>query len=169
MKKGWDRYASEKRYVKKGYLRKYCNGSQKWEAYKTGSSDCLQQSRESQETIESAIETYGKCVILTEEVVPNEPFQEHEQLALDIYAKALKEVYGDEGIREKNVGQTYQEGRQGIQESNQRRCETEETNSCKTKGEKMKKQSMKEKKHEAKESKAFEKKEDKKESKSKKK
>ena len=70
-------------------------------------------------------------------------------------------------IREKDVYQTHQERRQGIQESNQGRCEVEKTNTCKTQEEKMKKQSTKEKKHEAKESKAYEKKEDMKEKKSK--
>lgn len=92
MKKGWDRYATEKRYVKKGYLRKYCDGGSGRKAREASSCDCVKQSGEEQETIEAAIQTYGKCVILTEEVVPNEPFEEYQQLSLDIYAKALKDA-----------------------------------------------------------------------------
>ena len=75
----------------------------------------------------------------------------------------------NESIREENVGETYQQGQQGIQSSIERRCPIEKSNTSKTKGQKVKKQPSKEKKHESKESKAYEKKEDKKESKMKKK
>lgn len=37
---------------------------------------------------------YGKEVIINENVVPDVPLSESEQLALKIYAKALKETYG---------------------------------------------------------------------------
>ncbi len=70
----------------------------------------------------------------------------------------------NEESRKENVGKTHQQGRQGIQSSNQGRCEAEESNiTTQTKREKMKKESVKEKKHEAKESKAYERKEHKKE------
>lgn len=73
----------------------------------------------------------------------------------------------NESIRKENPLETYQEGRQGVSESNKRRCETQETNNqIKTGEEEMKekeKVTKKEKKHEAKETKAYEKKEDKKE------
>lgn len=38
--------------------------------------------------------TFGAQVIISGQVVPNEPFDENTQLALDIWANALKEVYG---------------------------------------------------------------------------
>lgn len=75
----------------------------------------------------------------------------------------------NEEVRKEDVGQTYQQGRQGISKSNQGRCKIEESHPCKTKGKEMKKEKAKHIKHEAKESKAYEKKEDKKESKVKKK
>ncbi len=133
MKKGWDRYAIEKRYIKKGYLRKYRNGNPSWKTPEASGSNSIQQSRQKQEEI----------ITITG--------QQHES------------------IGEENSIKTHQEGRQGVQGSDQGRCETEETNSIKKEGKIMKKQSLKEKKHEAKETKAYEKKEDKKESKSKKK
>jgi len=74
----------------------------------------------------------------------------------------------DESSREKEPSETHQEGRQGIQSSDQGRCEAEEANPGKQRKEVMKKQTAKERKHEAKETKAYEKKEDKMESKVKK-
>ena len=49
MKKGWDRYAIEARYIKKGYLRKYRNGNPVWKAPEASSSDCIQPSKEKEE------------------------------------------------------------------------------------------------------------------------
>ncbi len=37
---------------------------------------------------------YGKEVIINSTVVPIDPLPDHEQLALEIYGKALKEAYG---------------------------------------------------------------------------
>jgi len=37
---------------------------------------------------------FGRELVLTGEVIPNEPLPEHEQIALELYARALKEVYG---------------------------------------------------------------------------
>lgn len=80
----------------------------------------------------------------------------------------------NESSREENVSQAHQEGRQGIQESdqrcersNQRRCEITETDQKIQVKEKHMKEKVtpKERKHEAKEGKAFEKKEDKREAK----
>ena len=88
MKKGWERYASEKRYVQKGYLRKHSDGGSGRKAREASRRDSLQQSRKEQKEV--AIETYGKFVQLTEQVVPNEPFGESEALALAIYESALK-------------------------------------------------------------------------------
>lgn len=90
MKKGWDRYATEKRYVQKGYLRKHCDGGSGRKAREASRCDCLQQSRQEQKEV--AIESYGKVVLLTEQVVPNEPFGESEALALSVYENALKEA-----------------------------------------------------------------------------
>lgn len=86
MKKGWDRYATEKRYIQKGYLRKYQNGNPSWKTPETSCCDRVQQSREE---IEKTIEWFGRVVELTEEVVPNEPFSAEEALALSIYKQAL--------------------------------------------------------------------------------
>jgi hypothetical protein len=74
----------------------------------------------------------------------------------------------DESSREEEPSETYQEGRQGVQSSDQGRCKAQETNPSKQGQEEMKKETMKERKHEAKETKAYEKKEDKMESKVKK-
>jgi len=52
MKKGWDKYANESRYIKKGYLRKYRNGSESGEARKTSGSDSVQCSGEIKEKID---------------------------------------------------------------------------------------------------------------------
>lgn len=146
-------YAVKKGKIQKGDLRKYCDRSKFGETTEASSCDCIQQSRKGQKEV--AIETFGKVVLLKEDII----------------------YIGEEnGARQKKTFESHQEGRQGIHEANQgcegsnkRRCETQETNSSKTQGKKMKKQAMKEKKHEAKETKAYEKKEDKKENKSKKK
>lgn len=153
-------YAPKDRKVEKSDLGEYCDRSKCGTTTEASSGDCFQQSREEQEEVnpvlsldlqeikKTDIEWYDNCVQPKDSFVIN-PRSE------------------DESIREEDVGKTHQEGRQGIQESDQRRCETEET-SIKIQGEKMKKQTAKERKHEAKETKAYEKKEDKKESKSKK-
>ncbi len=81
MKKGWDRYATEKRYKQKGYLRKYRNGNASWKTPEAGSCDCVQQSREKQEEVVGwvyknppeelikQIQCYGTLVLLTEDVI----------------------------------------------------------------------------------------------------
>lgn len=149
MKKYGDRnYAPKNRKVEKGDIGEYCNRSSSWKASKTSSCNSLLSCQEEQKEV--AIECYGKFVQLTTDEI--------------VYTGAESEI-----IREEDVSQTHQEGRSGIQESDQGRYETKEENTCKTKGKKMKKQTMKERKHESKETKAYEKKEDKKESKSKKK
>ena len=51
MKKGWDKYAAEKRYIKKGYLRKYRNGNPVWKATETSCSHCTQQGGKKEEII----------------------------------------------------------------------------------------------------------------------
>jgi hypothetical protein len=38
-------------------------------------------------------EWFGKALILTGEVIPNEPLPDHQQMALEIYAKVLKELH----------------------------------------------------------------------------
>lgn len=40
-------------------------------------------------------EWFGRILILTGNVVPNDPLPEHEQIALEIYARALKEIAND--------------------------------------------------------------------------
>lgn len=51
MKKGMDRYATEKRYIKKGYLRKYRNGNPVWKAPEASASNSVEQSREVEEEV----------------------------------------------------------------------------------------------------------------------
>lgn len=105
MKEGMNRYATKNRLVQKGYIFKYCDGSSGRKATEASRSNRVQQSRKEQkEEIETAIKVYGTCLVLTDEVVPNEPFSEAEQLALDIYAKALKEVAPI--LKEKHVTNT---------------------------------------------------------------
>ena len=143
MKNAMRNYAFKNRKIKESYLRKHCDGGSGRKAREASCCDSLQQSWKEQKEV--TIQSYVKVVLLTKDII----------------------YTGDdnESLRKEDVGQTHQEGRQGIQESDQRRCETEETNTCKTQGEKVKKQAAKEKKHEARETKAYEKKEDKKESK----
>lgn len=154
IKYGERNYAPRERKLEKNDLKKHSDRSSCWQTSEASSSDCLQCSKESEKEVTNqssgnsgkvdySLMEYGRHVILTEEVVyPGEE---------------------DESLREENVIKAHQEGRQGISFSDQRRCEVEETNHLKIKGEKMKKQSLKEKKHEARETKAYEKKEDKKE------
>lgn len=72
-----------------------------------------------------------------------------------------EEEVENESIREKEVNQAPEQGRQRVPLPDQGRSEIKEIIKSNER-QKMKKQSMKEKKHEAKETKAFEKKEDKK-------
>ena len=119
MKSGWEKYASEKRYVQKGYFRKYSDGGSGRKACEASRCDRIQQSRKEQEKVETDIQSYGRVVLLTEEVI----------------------YTGDqnESVREEDVGETHQEGRQGVPQSDQGRCETQETNTSETQGEEMKK------------------------------
>lgn len=84
MKKGWDKYATEARYIKKGYLRKYSNGNPSWKAPETSSCNSIQQSGKEQKEIEMLvtppipesfkkileedIKWFGKIVLQTEQV-----------------------------------------------------------------------------------------------------
>lgn len=70
MKKGWGRYASEKRYIQKGYLRKHCDGGSGRKTYETSRCNCVQQSRQvEEEKIEDPLQWYGKIVQMTEEPI----------------------------------------------------------------------------------------------------
>ncbi len=170
MKNGWDKYASQKRIFQKGYFRKYRNRSQSGKTAEASSSNSVQQSREGQKEDEliRAIISSTQVNFANIECKDDEEFLENLIQSLEKQAQIIKDGLS-ESSRKEDVGQTHQEGRQGIQESDQGRCETEEANPSKTKGEKVKKQTAKEKKHESRETKAYEKKEDKKESKTKKK
>ncbi len=124
MKKGWERYASEKRYVQKGYLRKHSDGGSGRKAREASRCDRLQQSRQEQKEV--AIQSYGKVVLLSEQVVPNEPFTADEALALSVYEKSLKDIKNEERREEESAKAL--EGRQeGIQGADQRRSEAEES------------------------------------------
>lgn len=115
MKKGWDRYAAEKRYIKKGYFRKYRNGNPVWKNSETGSSDCIQHSRKEKE-VETAIQTYGKVVLMTEEVLSNEPLSADEAVALIIYKQALIDSQ-DKIIKERKKDESKIRLREPIQSS----------------------------------------------------
>lgn len=94
MKDGMDRYASKERFKQKGYLRKHCDRSSGRKAHQASRRDSLLESRKRQEEdsllrdmilssaskvdgvdgtepteLETAIQSYGKVVLLTEEVV----------------------------------------------------------------------------------------------------
>lgn len=66
MKSGWEKYASEKRYVQKGYLRKHSDGGSGRKAREASRCNSVQQSREE---IEKTIEWFGKVLEITEDVV----------------------------------------------------------------------------------------------------
>jgi hypothetical protein len=124
MKKGWERYASEKRYIQKGYLRKHSDGGSGRKAREASRSDRLQQSRQEQKEV--AIQSYGKVVLLTENVVPNEPFTADEALALSVYEKSLKDIKNEER-REEESAEALEGRQEGIQGTDQRRSEIEES------------------------------------------
>ncbi len=93
MKKGWDKYATKTRLIKKGYFRKYRNGNPVWKTTETSCSNCVQQSREvkedkilrdliysstsrvdesiKDESPTEAISWYGKQVVLTDHEIIN--------------------------------------------------------------------------------------------------
>lgn len=116
MKSGWDNYASQKRYVQKGYFRKYSDRGSGRKAREASRSDSLQQSRKEQEEV--AIQLFGKLVLLTESVVPNEPFTANEELALQVYENALKEEAPklkeiENGQSETRIGEPIQSSGEG--------------------------------------------------------
>jgi len=119
MKDGMRQYAFKSRKIQESYLRKHSDGGAGRKAREAGRCHRIQQSRESKkEEVNAAVELYGKFVQLTEQVIPNVPLSEEEQLALDIYTKALKESSTklrqlDEERREKESIEAYQ-GRHGI-------------------------------------------------------
>ncbi len=65
-------YAPKVRKIQKNDIRKYSNGSTVRKTRETIRSHCVQQSRESQEK-EVEIQTYASDVLLTEEIVLQEP------------------------------------------------------------------------------------------------
>jgi hypothetical protein len=180
MKDSMRKYAFKNRKIKESYLRKHCDGGTGREAYKASRRNSIQRCGEGKEEIAVAIDTYGKYVELTEDVVSNTPLSEDEQLAIDIYTKALKEVASilkemKNDKSEVGIGQPIQSSRKkrskvrscessgcgcgcGNEEIRKRKdgeassCRQEEVKQLKNKGKKMKK-----------ESKAYEKKEEKKE------
>lgn len=193
MKEGMNRYASKARFEQKGYFFKYCDRNSGRKACKTSGSHCIQQSREEEEEVipngEHSEENPDKrrdCAEGRREsntqlkscnaifmdvqdisagfVEPSRKTNDHQKLKNEELLE-IKEEH--ESIREENVSEAYQEGRQRIQVTDQGRRKVKSSNL--EKGEEMKKQTMKERKHEAKETKKFEMKEDKKENKSKKK
>lgn len=170
MKDGMRQYAFKSRKIQESYLRKHSDGGAGRKAREAGRCHRIQQSRESKkEEVNAAVELYGKFVQLTEQVIPNVPLSEEEQLALDIYTKALKESSTklrqlDEERREKENIEAYQGRQQGIQETISGRQEI--SKNIEERKIVMKKMSKHEK-HESKESKKTEAKEDKKEKKSK--
>ena len=91
MKKGWDRYATEKRYKQKGYLRKYRNGNASWKTPEASGSNSLQQSGKGKEEVIVRRGDHMQLV-LKEDVMPNEPFLEDGALSLNIYKECLQET-----------------------------------------------------------------------------
>jgi hypothetical protein len=156
----WRNYALKDGKVKESYIREYSNRSKSRKAAEASRCNSFQQSGKEQEEVKLVFRSppYYKEPVNT--VILN-----------DAWVVSLRET--NESSRKEDPSETYKEGRQGIQESDQRRCETEETDTLKQGEKRMKKQTVKERKHEARETKSYEKKEEKmeakKESKSKKK
>lgn len=71
MKKGWDKYASKKRLVQKGYFRKYSDRNSGREAYKASSSNSVFQSGKEQEEIKKELvfigEEHAESKLISEE------------------------------------------------------------------------------------------------------
>lgn len=117
MKDGMRQYAFKSRKIQESYLRKHSDGGAGRKAREAGRCHRIQQSRESKkEEVNAAVELYGKFVQLTEQVYPNVPFSEEEQLALDIYTNALKETATilkekQDGESEVGIGEPVQSSR----------------------------------------------------------
>lgn len=62
MKKGWDRYATDKGIIKKGYIKKYRNGSQSRKTGQASGSDSVFSSAESKEKEVSVVYEYFKAI-----------------------------------------------------------------------------------------------------------
>jgi hypothetical protein len=155
MKDKWRNYALKDGKVKESYIREYSNRSKSRKASEASRGNSTQQSRQEQEEVKLVFRDPCSYKVAIDPIVLN-----------DAWVVNLRKT--DESSREEEPSETHQEGRQGVQSSDQRRCEAQETNSSKQGQKEMKKETMKERKHEAKETKAYEKKEDKMESKVKK-
>ncbi len=62
MKKGWDRYASDKGIIKKGYIKKYRNGSESRKTGQASGSDSVLGSKESKEEEVSVVFEHFKAI-----------------------------------------------------------------------------------------------------------
>jgi len=160
MKNKWSNYALKDGKVQSSYIREYSSRSPKRQAREASCRNRLLQSGEKQPEAEKEVElVYREPTHYRVNVDPI--------ILNDAWVVNLRKQ--DESSREEDVGEAHQQGRQGIQSSDQGRCEAEErSDEIKTREEeKMKKEKItpKEKKHEARESKSYEKMEDKKEAK----
>lgn len=99
MKNKWSNYALKDGKVKSSYIREYSNRKKVWKTREA--SNCNSNEQSGQEQAKEEVEL--------------------------IYKPTIKE--SNENIREENTIETHQEGRQGIQESNQGRCKTKKRNS----------------------------------------
>lgn len=152
MKNKWRNYALKDGKVKESYIREYSNRSKSRKAAEASSSNSLQQSGQEQEEVNLVFREPPYYKTGVNPIILN-----------DAWVVNLRKT--DESSREEDPSETHQEGRQGIQSSDQGRCEAEETNPGNQRKEVMKKQTAKERKHEARETKSYEKKEDKMEAK----
>lgn len=146
MKDKWGNYAIKTGKVESSYKREYCNRKKVRKAPEASDCNSTKQNRKGKEEIETSIQLYGKCVLLTEDV---------------IYIGDQNEI-----VRKENPVETHQQGQQGVQVPAERRPGAEEEDLSKAKRKKVmkkEKDTAKHKKHEASETKAYEKKEDKKE------
>lgn len=100
MKKGWDRYASDKGIIKKGYIKKHRNGSESGQTSKASRSDSVLSSAEGEEeeiTIDSKelgrkvidvlLNNYGTCTF------KKDPELSSENIPIPEYVKVV-----DDGI-----------------------------------------------------------------------
>jgi hypothetical protein len=154
MKNKWENYALKDGKVRESYIKEYSSRSPKRQAREASGRDRILESREEQPKAEEEIEQLERlplplCLqeiveekvkwyqnmtgVSTEEkhkessdsegqtrsFTPGHQTVENERITNSLRGK-------DESIREKDVGETHQQGRQGIQGSDQRRCEAEE-------------------------------------------
>lgn len=118
MKNKWRNYALKDGKVQSSYIREYCNRSPKRQASKASRRHSVLESRQEQSK---------KEIELVYKKPDNFQLKAHPSILTDSWVINLRK--DDESIGKENPPETHQEGRQGIQISDQGRCEAKEGNS----------------------------------------